>query len=132
MVSNPTAAPILFDRALLRARIERARRGGPVTFLLDRVAEDMEERLQAVMRSFAAGEPKGGGGVSRRVARFGDLADIGALLQREGLALRVPAVDRVVVRYDSAFSLMADTRRMGATNILRERRRTPPRRATML
>ena len=53
MASNPTAAPILFDRALLRARMERARRGGPVTFLLDRVREDMEERLQAVMRNFA-------------------------------------------------------------------------------
>jgi len=53
MASNPTAAPVLFDRALLRARMERARRAGPVTFLLDRVREDMEERLQAVMRNFA-------------------------------------------------------------------------------
>ena len=53
MVSNPTAAPILFDRALLRARIDRARRGGPVTFLLDRAREDLEERLQAVTRNFS-------------------------------------------------------------------------------
>src|SRR2546428_13917698 len=53
MASNPAAAPILFDRALLRARMERARRAGPATFLLDRVREDMEERLQAVMRNFA-------------------------------------------------------------------------------
>jgi hypothetical protein len=52
MASNPTAAPILFDRALLRARLERARRGGPATFLLDRVREDMEERLAAVTRNF--------------------------------------------------------------------------------
>jgi hypothetical protein len=37
-----------------------------------------------------------------------------------------------VVRYDNAFALMADLRRMGATNILLERRRTPTRRATML
>jgi hypothetical protein len=37
-----------------------------------------------------------------------------------------------VVRYGSAFALMADLRRMGATNILIERRRTPTRRATML
>jgi hypothetical protein len=37
-----------------------------------------------------------------------------------------------VVRYDSAFALMADLRRMGATNILFERRRGPTRRATML
>jgi hypothetical protein len=37
-----------------------------------------------------------------------------------------------VVRNDSAFALMADLRRMGATNILIERRRAPTRRATML
>jgi SAM-dependent methyltransferase len=223
MASNPPAAPILFDRALLRARMERARRGGPATFLLDRAREDFEERLQAVMRnfadvadiwtpgellrkplagrfqsivrvdfdpsevlplqpesfdlivsalafqfvndlpgvlaqirralkpdglvlaamiggdtltelrqSFAAAEAECEGGVSPRVAPFADLRDIGALLQRAGLALPVTDVDRVVVRYDSAFALMADIRRMGATNILIERRRTPTRRATML
>jgi len=223
MASNPTAAPILFDRALLRARMERARRGGPATFLLDRVREDMEERLAAVTRnfvdvadiwtpgellrkpvadrfqsiaridpdpsetlplqphsldlavsalafqfvndlpgvlaqirralkpdglllaamiggdtltelrqSFAAAEAECEGGVSPRVVPFADLRDIGALLQRAGLALPVTDVDRVVVRYDSAFALMADLERMGATNILSERRRTPTRRATML
>jgi SAM-dependent methyltransferase len=223
MASNPTAAPILFDRALLRARIDRARRGGPVTFLLDRAREDLEERLQAVTRgfsdvaeiatpdellrkpladrfqsitrvdldrsetlrlepealdlvvsalafqfvndlpgvlaqirralrpdglllaamiggdtltelrqSFAAAEAECEGGVSPRVLPFADLRDVGALLQRAGLALPVTDVDRVVVRYDSAFALMADLRRMGATNILIERRRTPTRRATML
>ena len=223
MASNPTAAPILFDRALLRARMDRARRGGPATFLLDRVAEDMADRLLAVTRgfsdvaeiwppgellrtpvadrfksiarvefsepetlplkpesldlavsalalqfandlpgvlsqirralkpdglllaamvggdtltelrqSFAAAEAECEGGVSPRVAPFADLRDIGGLLQRAGLALPVTDVDRVVVRYDSAFALMADLRRMGATNVLVERRRTPTRRATML
>jgi SAM-dependent methyltransferase len=223
MASNPASAPILFDRALLRARLDRARRGGPATFLLDRVREDFEERLQAVTRSFAdaadiwtpgellqkpltdrfasmtridvdqsetlhlppqsldlavsalafqfvndlpgvlaqirralkpdglllaamiggdtltelrqsfaAAEAECEGGVSPRVAPFADLRDIGGLLQRAGLALPVTDVDRVVVRYDSAFALMADLRRMGATNILIERRRTPTRRATML
>jgi SAM-dependent methyltransferase len=223
MASNPTVAPRLFDRALLRARMDRARRGGPATFLLDRVAEDMTDRLQAVTRgfsdvaeigspgellrkpladrfksitridfdesetlpieaesidlalsalalqfvndlpgalaqirhalkpdglllaamvggdtltelrqSFAAAEAECEGGVSPRVAPFADLRDIGGLLQRAGLALPVTDVDRVVVRYDSAFALMADLRRMGATNILVERRRTPTRRATML
>ena len=223
MASTPTAAPILFDRALLRARMERARRGGPATFLLDRVREDFEDRMQAVTRnfadvadiwtpgellrkplagrfqsivrvdfdpsevlqlqpesldlivsalafqfvndlpgvlaqirralkpdglllaamiggdtltelrqSFAAAEAECEGGVSPRVAPFADLRDVGALLQRAGLALPVTDVDRVVVRYDSAFALMTDLRRMGATNILIERRRTPTRRATML
>jgi hypothetical protein len=63
---------------------------------------------------------------------FADLRDAGALLQRAGLALPVTDVDRIVVRYDSAFGLMHDLRRMAATNILVERRRTPTRRATML
>jgi SAM-dependent methyltransferase len=223
MVLNQDTAPILFDRALLRTRLDRALKQGPATFLLDRVADDMEERLAAVKRDFAdvadiwtpgdalrkpladrfgsfghinledsevlplqpeqldlvvsalalqfvndlpgvlaqirralrpdglllaamlggdtltelrqcfaAAEADLEGGVSPRVAPFADLRDIGALLQRAGLALPVTDVDRVVVRYDSPFALMADLRRMGATNILIERRRTPTRRATML
>jgi SAM-dependent methyltransferase len=225
MASNPTAAPILFDRALLRVRQNRAQRSGPATFLLDRVTEDMEERLTAVLRefadvadvwtsgeilrkpardrfksfthiglqdcgaetlplqpesldlvvsalafqfindlpgvlaqirralrpdglllaamiggdtltelrqSFAAAEAELERGVSPRVAPFADLRDVGSLLQRAGLALPVTDVDRIVVRYDSAFALMQDLRRMGATNIMVERRRTPTRRATML
>jgi hypothetical protein len=54
------------------------------------------------------------------------------LLQRAGLALPVTDIDRVVVRYDHAFALMADLRRMGATNILVERRRIPTRRTTLV
>jgi SAM-dependent methyltransferase len=223
--SENTAAPILFDRALLRMRQGRALRFGPATFLLDRVVEDMEERLHAVLRnfaevadigtpgevlrqpardrfkslvhiglekfeqetlpfqpesldlvlsalafqfvndlpgvlaqirrvlkpdglllaamiggdtltelrqSFASAEAECEGGISPRVAPFADLRDVGALLQRAGFALPVTDVDRIVVRYDSAFALMQDLRRMGATNILVERRRTPTRRATML
>ena len=53
MAPNPNTAPILFDRALLRMRQDRALRIGPATFLLDRVAEDMAERLHAVLREFA-------------------------------------------------------------------------------
>jgi SAM-dependent methyltransferase len=225
MATNPTAAPVLFDRALLRARQDRAARQGAATFLLDRVAEDMTERLHAVLReftsaadigttgdqvrnaltkqvgelaridlpdsesaplpfapasidlavsalalqfvndlpgvlaqvrralkpdglllaamiggdtltelrqSFAAAEAECEGGVSPRVAPFADLRDVGVLLQRAGFALPVTDVDRVVVRYASAFALMLDLRRMGATNVLVERRRTPTRRATLL
>jgi hypothetical protein len=40
-------------RALLLARQNRALRIEPPTFLLDRVAEDMEERLHAVLRDFS-------------------------------------------------------------------------------
>jgi hypothetical protein len=70
--------------------------------------------------------------VSPRVAPFADLRDVGALLQRAGFALPVTDVDRVVVRYDSVFALMQDLRRMGATNVLVERRRTLTRRTTLL
>ena len=221
MVSNPASAPVLFDHALLARRIARAKKLGAATFLLDRVAEDMAERLAAVNRefaevadiwtpgeglslpdrlgevrhidiaademlplapasldlalsalafqfvndlpgvlaqirralrpdglllaaliggdtltelrqSFAAAEAECEGGVSPRVAPFGDLRDIGGLLQRAGLALPVTDVDRVVVRYDNAFILMGDLRRMGATNILLERRHKPTLRTTML
>jgi SAM-dependent methyltransferase len=224
MAQSPTA-PILFDRALLRARQDRARHDGPATFLLDRVAEDMQERLRAVLRefqnaadvgtagdqvrnalvsrvaqiahvdlpgaeseplrlapesldlvvsglafqfvndlpgvltqirralkpdglllaamlggdtlielrqAFAAAEAECESGLSPRVLPFADLRDVGALLQRAGFALPVTDVDRIVVRYDSAFALMQDLRRMGATNILVERRRTPTRRATLV
>jgi SAM-dependent methyltransferase len=224
MAPNPNTAPKLFDRELLLMRQDRARRAGPASFLLDRIAEDMEERLHAVLRNFsdvadiwtpgealrnqardrfksvrqiglddgqetlplpaesldlvvsalafqfvndlpgvlaqirralrpdglllaamvggdtltelrqafAAAEAECEGGVSPRVIPFADLRDVGALLQRAGFALPVTDVDRIVVRYDSAFALMADLRRMGATNILLERRRTPTRRATLL
>jgi SAM-dependent methyltransferase len=90
------------------------------------------DTLTELRQAFAAAEAELEGGVSPRVAPFADLRDIGALMQRAGLALPVTDVDRVVVRYDSAFALMADLRRMAATNILVERRRTPTRRATLL
>jgi SAM-dependent methyltransferase len=223
-MATPHSAPILFDRALLRARQARARKQGEATFLLDRVAEDMADRIGAVKRdfadvadiwtpgdvlrapladrfksvmrigldsdsevlplqpesldlavsalafqfvndlpgvlaqirralrpdglllaalpggdtltelrqSFAAAEAECEGGVSPRVAPSADLRDIGHLLQRAGLALPVTDVDSVVARYDNAFALMQDLRRMGATNILIERLRKPTRRATML
>jgi SAM-dependent methyltransferase len=41
-----------FDRSLLRARRWRARRLGPATFLLDRAAGELGERLSAVLRQF--------------------------------------------------------------------------------
>lgn len=49
--ANPM--PVLFDRALLRVRRQRARKQGETTFLLDRVAEDMADRIAAVTRDFA-------------------------------------------------------------------------------
>jgi SAM-dependent methyltransferase len=45
-------SPLIFDRRLLRVRYRRAVAAGPETFLLDRVADDLSERLGAVLRRF--------------------------------------------------------------------------------
>jgi len=223
------ANPLVFDRALLRRRQGRARALGPETFLIERVAADLAERLGAVLRqfdvavdfgtpsdavrialagaasigtliaagldgdvvtdeealpfrdasldlvvsalalqfvndlpgaliqirralkpdglflaallggdtltelrqSFAAAEAEIEGGVSPRVAPFADVREMGALLQRAGFALPVTDVERLTVRYSSPLILMGELRRMGATNVLTERRRTPLRRVTL-
>ena len=232
-----SSGPTIFDRQLLRARQQRARALGAETFLIDRVADELGERLSAVLRqferavdlgtptdavrrvlaasgkvatiiaaepaaaglaasslrvaadeealpfadgsldlvvsalslqfvndlpgtliqirralkvdglllaaliggdtlvelreAFAAAETEIEGGVSPRVAPFADVRQLGALLQRAGLALPVVDSDRLTVRYSTVFALMRDLRRMGATNMLSERRRTPLRRATL-
>jgi hypothetical protein len=90
------------------------------------------DTLIELRQSFAAAEVDLEGGISPRVAPSADLRDVGGLLQRAGFALPVTDIDTVVVRYASAFALMQDLRRMGATNILVERRRAPTRRATLL
>ena len=90
------------------------------------------DTLTELRQCFAEAEAECEGGVSPRVAPFADLRDVGGLLQRAGLALPVTDVDRVVVRYGNAFALMQDLRRMGAANVLIERRRSPSHRATLL
>jgi SAM-dependent methyltransferase len=44
--------PVIFDRLLLRARRARAAALGPSTFLIERVAEDLSDRLATVVRRF--------------------------------------------------------------------------------
>src|SRR5581483_4656669 len=46
------ASLTIFDRALLRARRERAKKLGPATFLIDRVADELADRLSVVARTF--------------------------------------------------------------------------------
>jgi SAM-dependent methyltransferase len=88
--------------------------------------------LTELRQSFAEAEAERDGGISPRVAPFADVRDMGSLLQRAGFALPVTDIDRFTVRYASPFALMADLRRMGATNPLVERRRVPLRRATLM
>jgi SAM-dependent methyltransferase len=90
------------------------------------------DTLAELRESFAVAESEVTGGVSPRVVPFADVRDMGGLLQRAGFALPVADVDRVVVRYPTPLALMHDLRRMGATNPLIERRRTPLRRTTLL
>ncbi len=47
-----SAPSVIFDKALLEARRQRAIKQGAETFLLDRVAADIGERLSAVLRNF--------------------------------------------------------------------------------
>src|ERR1700682_3943666 len=44
--------PLIFDRRLLRGRRARAAALGPATFLIERVAEELSDRLGAVLRRF--------------------------------------------------------------------------------
>jgi SAM-dependent methyltransferase len=235
-----TSAPVVFERAAVRRNWRRAQRLGPATFLIDRAAEDLCDRLSAVVRrfelavdlasptdavrrrlrgtdlvsaiiaikdpaaapapkkddltivadaealplredsvdlvvsalalqfvndlpgtfvqvrralkpdglflaaliggdslaelrqAFAAAESEREHGASPHVAPFADVRAIGTLLQRAGFALPVTDVEKLVVRYESPFGLMHDLRRMGATNALAERRRTPLKRGTLL
>jgi SAM-dependent methyltransferase len=71
------------------------------------------------------------GGASPRVSPSIDLADAAALLQRAGFASPVADADLLTVTYPDALALMRDLRGMGETNVLRARRRTPLRRATL-
>jgi SAM-dependent methyltransferase len=220
------ASPTIFDRSLLRARRARAGTLGPATFLIDRAADELAERLSVVTRtfdraadlgtptnavrkaieatgkvatiigaesltaddealpfapesldlvvsglslqfvndlpgtliqirralkpdglllaaliggdsltelrqSFAEAESEVEGGISPRVAPFAGVREMGALLQRAGFALPVVDCDKLIVHYMDAPALMHDLRRMGATNALTERRRTPLRRRTL-
>ena len=100
MAPNPTTAPLLFDRAMLRARQSRASRLGAATFLLDRVAEDMAERLQAVLREFKDGADIGTSGEQLRTAlsgRVGSLAPVDLPdIESQGLGLAPQSLDLAV------------------------------------
>jgi SAM-dependent methyltransferase len=98
-MAPPASAPILFDRALLSARQARARRQGEVTFLLDRVAEDMADRLAAVRREFADAAEIWTPGESLRAPladRFASLARIGVGAAGEVLPLHPESLDLAV------------------------------------
>ncbi len=71
------------------------------------------------------------GGLSPRVLPMGDLRDLGALLQRAGLALPVADMLGQDVAYRHFWALCHDLRAMGETNALAARSRRPTRRAIL-
>src|SRR5665213_594281 len=99
MAQSPTA-PLLFDRALLLARQDRAQHLGPATFLLDRVAEDMAERLRVVLREFKSATDVGTAGDQIRnasVGRVGQMARVNLPdVESEPLPLAPQSLDLVV------------------------------------
>ena len=81
------------------------------------------DTLNELRQSFMRAETELTGGLSPRVAPFGDPRALGQLLQRAGFALPVADRDAITVRYANVFALMRDLRRMGLTNALSERSR---------
>jgi len=73
-----SAHPLVFDHRLIRARRARADALGPSTFLLDRVAEEMTDRLASVLRRFERAVDLGtpGDAVRRALAESGKVGTI--------------------------------------------------------
>ena len=88
--------PLIFDRKLLRARRQRAAALGPATFLLERAAEELAERLSAVLRRFDVAADLGtpSDALRRRIA------------DRVGTLIAVDAVPAHLA--DEAFAVAAD------------------------
>lgn len=81
------------------------------------------ETLHELRAVLAQAEAQVSGGLSPRILPMGDIRDLGALMQRAGLALPVADSARYTASYQSAFHLMQDLRRMGETNALAARPR---------
>lgn len=90
------------------------------------------QTLSELRAALAQAEAEVTGGLSPRVLPMGEIRDLGALLQRAGLAL--PVADALLrrVTYRDAFHLMRDLRAMGEANALATRLRRPTRRAVLL
>lgn len=87
------------------------------------------QTLHELRACLAQAESEVTGGLSPRIAPMGEIRDLGALLQRAGLAL--PVADNITIKtsYASAFHLMRDLRAFGESNALSARLRRPTKRA---
>ena len=92
----PTPSPLIFDRALIRARRRRAASIGPATFLLDRVADDLADRLAVVLRRFDLALDLGSPGDAVRTA-LARLGSIGSIVSADTV-LAAKAATRAICR----------------------------------
>lgn len=88
--------------------------------------------LHELRAALAEAESRVEGGLSPRVAPMGEIRDLGGLLQRAGFQMPVADVEPLTVSYASPLHLMRELRAMGETNVMRERRKTFLRRATLM
>jgi SAM-dependent methyltransferase len=97
-----TESPVIFDRALLRDRRRRAAAMGPATFLLDRVADDLADRLAAVLRRFDVALDLGTPGEAVRAALC-SLGSIGTIVKTDSVpSSAAPRAGRIVVADEEA------------------------------
>lgn len=87
------------------------------------------ETLHELRAALAAAEARVAGGLSPRVLPMGEIRDLGAILQRAGLALPVADSLTETASYADLPALMRDLRHMGEANALDGRLRQPTPRA---
>ncbi|HKK97380.1 MAG TPA: methyltransferase domain-containing protein [Marivita sp.] len=90
------------------------------------------ETLHELRAAFGQAEVEVLGGLSPRVVPMGEIRDLGALLQRAGLALPVADSAMLTTSYASPLHLMQDLRAMGETNALSSRIKSFTRRAVLM
>ena len=103
------AHPAVFDRRLLRARRARAAALGPSTFLLERVAEELADRLATVLRRFEVAVDLGTptDAVSRVLAASGKVGTVVRVTEQAGdRAAAVVADEEALPFGDGALDLV--------------------------
>lgn len=115
--------PKLFDRALLLQRRKRAQRMAGEDFLLNRVAEDLTERLQAVKRRFplTLDLATPGGHVAQALKASGQTDRVivsGQLAERDDVFGRACASEEALPFADASFDLVVSALALHWTNDL--------------
>jgi SAM-dependent methyltransferase len=97
-------SPLIFDRALIRSRRRRAAALGAATFLLDRAAADLTDRLGAVLRRFDVAVDLGTPGdvACKALARLGSIGTIVAVRTSDENLPSPNANEKIVIADDEA------------------------------